>query len=889
MEEVMLKSSKKFVGILMVLTMLSSYFTPIVALAETNIPQQNTIGEEETQVLEQEELQNNGSEVLELEEHIEFIEQIQEVIDNDQAEELPEKESVIIINDEFDLYIKDEEGFVTLDESETENLINQEIELTHKIQLESVVFLQFKLNEDQIAWINAEDVEILTEDTEVIGNSVNTDGDSSEQEVEIEVNDETSQESEEKDVVEQNEVVEAEELSEQELIEEQEVIEEQTEQVPSIQSRMQMFTTSSVNTTPQIQYRAHVEKQGWLPWVEDRVMSGTLGQGLRMEAFQLKVNSGNVGIRYSTRSEDGDWTGWTTGGTTGGTTDQKRHLEGVRIELTGQDASKYDIYYRVHTESFGWMPWTKNGEKAGTEGYNYRVESMQVSILPKGDTSISTSTGAYRYVASPKITYRAHVQTEGWLSWVGDRGISGTSDKGLRMEAFQLNVTEGNVGVRYQTRSENGSWTEWSNNGQIGGTTDQKRQLEGVRFELTGQDASNYDIYYRVHTEKFGWLPWAKNGTQAGTEGYGYRIESMQVSVLPKSSTTISVGESYRIPSEPSITYQTHVEKIGWQSWVEDGELAGTSGQALRLEAIRLNLSNAALSGGIEYRTHIQSSGWSGFTSQGSQSGSVGSKKRLEAIEIRLTGEISNQYDVYYRTHVQSEGWLGWVKNGMASGSEGLAYRLEGIQVKLVPKGQGDPVNADNGLLRKPLIYLDSGHGGSESGAVSGGVFEKTINLQTAKRIESLLLGMGYRVHMSRTTDKQLSLSARAQEANRMNADIFVSVHYNAFRGTSQGIETYYYNQSGNTSNPYANNSSRISKSRSLATDIHNNVLSTSGAVDRNVRSANFHVIRETYMPAVLLELGYMDNASERAKITTPSYQQKLAQGVANGINQYFK
>lgn len=874
------KLYNKIVVSFLLIILLFSHFSPLMAVAQVidSNEEMNSelIGDEKFEEVSGEESQK----LYKDEEYYEVRQKIIEKLETKDYEVISDNSLSQITKEDYDIYILEDEFQYSNELNNSLDYFGLQIRIHKIIILESLELVQFSVDDEIVGWIDSEAIESSKQDVELV-----------EEDSEV-INKEEVKESPEALV--DTELIEDGLSDNNDINEENEDIingdkEEDKEDENDTSTEIRTMSSRTVATQPTIQYRSHVEKQGWLPWVGDRVISGTLGQRLQMEAFQLKVDNANLGLRYQTRSERGDWTGWVNSDNIGGTTGERRQLEGLRIELTGQDSTKYDVYYRVHTESFGWLPWAKNGEKSGSEGFSYRVESMQVSILPKGNNSISTAGESYRYKPTPKITYRSHVQSKGWMSWVSDRSISGTSGQGLRMEAFQLNVSEGNLGVRYQTRSLNGNWSDWRANGQTGGTTNQQKQLEGIRIELTGQDSSEYDVYYRVHTEKFGWLPWAKNGDQAGTEGYNYRIESMQVTVLPKSDTTITTGKSYNVVEVPSIRYQTHVERIGWQSWVDGGQPAGTSGRGLRLEAIRLELNQSSLSGGIEYRTHIQSDGWASHSNNGSTSGTVGSRKRLEAIEIRLTGEVANQYDVYYRTHVQSEGWLGWVKNGMPSGSEGLAYRLEAIEVKLVPQGQGSPVDADAGFLRKPLIYLDAGHGGNESGAVSGGVLEKTLNLQTSKRIETLLKNMGYRVHMSRTDDSQLTLSHRAQEANRMNADIFVSVHYNAFRGTAQGIETYYYNQNGNTSNPYANSASRISNSRSLANSIHHNVLLRSGAVDRNVRTANFHVIRETHMPAVLLELGYMDHAGERAKITTASYQQRLAQGVADGINQYFR
>ena len=102
----------------------------------------------------------------------------------------------------------------------------------------------------------------------------------------------------------------------------------------------------------------------------------------------------------------------------------------------------------------------------------------------------------------------------------------------------------------------------------------------------------------------------------------------------------------------------------GWQSTVSDGATSGTSGQAKRLEGIKINLGDTGYSGGIQYRTHVQTYGWQGWKQTGELSGTTGQAKRLEAIQIKLTGELANHYDIYYRTHVQKFGWLGWAKNG---------------------------------------------------------------------------------------------------------------------------------------------------------------------------------------------------------------------------------
>ena len=125
--------------------------------------------------------------------------------------------------------------------------------------------------------------------------------------------------------------------------------------------------------------------------------------------------------------------------------------------------------------------------------------------------------------------------------------------------------------------------------------------------------------------------------------------------------------------------------------------MAGTSGQAKRLEGIKISVSgNVNL--GIQYTTHCQSYGWLPWSANGEMNGTEGEAKRLEAIKIQLTGADKEKYDVYYRVHAQSYGWLGWAKNGAPSGTAGYAKRLEGIQIVLVPKNGKAPATRYQGI-----------------------------------------------------------------------------------------------------------------------------------------------------------------------------------------------
>lgn len=177
-------------------------------------------------------------------------------------------------------------------------------------------------------------------------------------------------------------------------------------------------------------------------------------------------------------------------------------------------------------------------------------------------------------------------------------------------------------------------------------------------------------------------------------------------------------------------------------------------------------------------------------------------------------------------------------------------------------------------------IYLDPGHGGSDHGAEENGLKEKDITLDIALKIWTIL-SKDYEhvdVKMSRTNDSSKSLNERTNEANSWGADYYLSIHCNAFNGSAQGYEDYIH--------------SSLSDSSSTANYqniIHAEVLKANGLKDRGKKKANFHVLRESAMPALLSENGFIDNEHDAALMKQSSWRQKVAQGHVNGLAKAFK
>lgn len=187
--------------------------------------------------------------------------------------------------------------------------------------------------------------------------------------------------------------------------------------------------------------------------------------------------------------------------------------------------------------------------------------------------------------------------------------------------------------------------------------------------------------------------------------------------------------------------------------------------------------------------------------------------------------------------------------------------------------------------LQNKTIVIDPGHGGTDPGAVGPGkTTEKAVNLAISLKVKALLEKAGAKVVLTRTGDSDVygpnasavnELKARATVGNARKADLFLSVHANSFGNpTVGGTATYYYQKT-----PY---------DTMLARAIQANMAPAGGLQDRGVSAANFYVIKQTIMPAVLVETAFISNPDEEKLLNDPVFQQKIAQGIVQGMENFF-
>ena len=198
------------------------------------------------------------------------------------------------------------------------------------------------------------------------------------------------------------------------------------------------------------------------------------------------------------------------------------------------------------------------------------------------------------------------------------------------------------------------------------------------------------------------------------------------------------------------------------------------------------------------------------------------------------------------------------------------------LPTSTLPKSRSPQIYGNN--MGRQLVVVDAGHGGGDVGATRNGIYEKDIVLAMSMQLGRILQQMGYSVIYTRTEDIELDLEPRVEIAEKAKASAFVSVHVNALDAKASqvnGVETYH--------------APGASLGKNLAEFVHEEILASTSANDRGVRSARFHVILKTSMPAVLVETGFITNPSESAKLVDSAYQLRMAEAIARGVDRFLK
>lgn len=220
------------------------------------------------------------------------------------------------------------------------------------------------------------------------------------------------------------------------------------------------------------------------------------------------------------------------------------------------------------------------------------------------------------------------------------------------------------------------------------------------------------------------------------------------------------------------------------------------------------------------------------------------------------------------------------VSTYLGADGKSLKIKLKQAKKKEEPKVTTPPAIIFNppankkATTGKKKVIIDAGHGGTDVGATSGGIYEKDITLDISKRVEKLLNQKGYQVVMTRPNDTYVSLQDRVTISEKNDPDIFVSIHVNSsVRPEITGVETHYYHQ----------------ESMALAQTVHSSLASAVQSPNRGLFKSKFYVINHTTVPAILVEIGFISNSGEREQLVGEKRKQATAKAIADGVENYFK
>lgn len=271
-----------------------------------------------------------------------------------------------------------------------------------------------------------------------------------------------------------------------------------------------------------VDYRVHIPNQGWLGYVNNSTLAGTVGKNIGLEAIEIFVDGTDEVVSESHISN----VGWKKTRNIIGSTGKGNKLEAFKAKLTGKSAKKWMIEYQSHIATKGWeKDWHKENEVSGTTGKGLSIEAVRFRLVQrpvKQGTDKPNKKG---------LEIRSHISHQGWLGYVNSGETSGTTGLAVPMEAFELLYNGSNKDIDLIGHS---SQIGWMPAGKLAGTTGRGLALEAFKIKLKGKLSEKYTVEYRAHVSGIGWQDWKKENKIAGTTGEARSIEAIQIKLTKK-------------------------------------------------------------------------------------------------------------------------------------------------------------------------------------------------------------------------------------------------------------------------------------------------------------------------------------------------------------------
>lgn len=461
----------------------------------------------------------------------------------------------------------------------------------------------------------------------------------------------------------------------------------------------------------------------------------------QIEAITVNLNNStgfDGSLKYSVYVQSKGWQEFKSAGNEAGTRNKGLRIDGLKMELTGELASKYTVQYSVQLQkndkSQGFV---SDGTVAGSPSDSRMIEEIKIRIVPANEGTSTT------------VNYRAHRESLGWGSkWSKDGSVAGQQDKAKQIDSLEMNLTGNQYkgGIEYRSKvQKTGLEKNWSSNGMTSGTPGKK--IDSVAIRLTGEVADHYDVYYRVCVQSVGWLGWAKNGADTGVTDLSYKLEAIQVVLVNKGAAAPgNVGEIKSIDDLTVLTPKTPLlpgaglfkmgsgAKVsyavktadGWSSVKSDGQVLTVSGQITGI-AVGVNVPGSDLDLEVDMPDFgdPKSDPVEDYDAPFDMK-KIDAGKRLENLRISINDGYyyydeeldkdvfysyygsSCDYSIFYRVKTSGKGWMAWTSEGLRCGTDEIGNTISAVQIVVLPKGQTP--DADLGGVtsdqEKPILMM---------------------------------------------------------------------------------------------------------------------------------------------------------------------------------------
>ncbi len=606
---------------------------------------------------------------------------------------------------------------------------------------------------------------------------------------------------------------------------------------------------SGLSDDVQCLYRVYVSGEGWQAWRYSGQQAGTTTSGGSIQAIQVRFEDKNPSITYQGNIEKEGVQDWVSDGSTAGTEGKALRLEGIKLKLNNFDNGS--ITYRAYVQNKGWLQWKNEGELAGTIGEGLRLEAIEIKGV--------------NLPSNYQIQYRAHVQSVGWQEWKTDGQTAGTTEKSLRIEAIQVRIVRAvkmepiqciDSPANNSIITDKFSVSGWSLS--YSGVEKVQAYVDGKLLGETVPNTSREDVY--------------KVYPQYDKHNSGFKIDNIDITTIAPGNRTLEIRQ-----------------------FGNDGYIHHAYKQITIKKKDNITTIDAPTSGYLESSDKLYIKGWA-LNGSGVAKVNVYIDNVLKAtIKTDQTrNDVAQVYPGY-----NNDNKSGYTTNISLSGLKAGKHTL-----KISPVGNDGTIQENTRDFYyknkgNKTIVVDAGHNyGGDYGATAthyGVTYSETeLNMKIADYLRTYLESAGYNVIMTRkTSDKDVcnvnqSLANRVSIANKSDAVLFISIHQNAATASAHGVEVYSTTNSPDKGYSWDNYSDKINKSKQLATKVVNSIASNVGFYNRGAKTANLYVLRNTRMPAILVECGFITNYSNATALSVDLNQRKIASSITEQVKAMY-